>query len=197
MITSMTRSLVSSKQWYRSMLAGNDAYSPGAYELISTTVLGSSQATVTFDVSTYASTYKHLQIRYTGRSNRADTDSILGIRFNSATTNYRHHMVYGNGSTVISATSTDTYIHEYAGLSGNTAPSNTFAAGVIDILDPFSSSKNTTIRALVGQMHSSYPRVSLNSGAWFDTAVVTSISCTDIFSTMVAGSRLSIYGLKG
>lgn len=144
-----------------------------------------------------ASQYKHLQIRYSGRSNRADTDSILGIRLNGATTNYYYHYLYGNGSTAISSSGTNTVIWWYAGLAGATLPSGVTASGVIDVLDPFSVTKNTTIRGVGGITHTSYPRATLNSAAWFSTAAVTSIELSDVFSTMTPGTSFSLYGLRG
>ncbi len=198
-VGSLKRSSIAAYTKYDSMLAGN-TFTPTTfdYELLATTVLSSSQASVTFTLPSNAATeYKHLQIRYTGRSNRVDTDSILGVTFNGATGTYRSHYLYGNGTSTVSADYSGVTIRTYAGLAGANLTAGTFASGVIDILDFASSSKNKTTRTLVGISHSSYPRVALLSGAWFSTAAITSITLTDEFSTMIAGSRFSIYGVKG
>jgi hypothetical protein len=75
--------------------------------------------------------------------------------------------------------------------------SGAFAAGVIDILDPFNTSKNTTVRILTG-LNASASKISLMSGAWYDTASLTSIQ---IFvgnsENILAGSRFSLYGIRG
>jgi hypothetical protein len=69
-------------------------FDTGAYELISTTILGSAQSSVVFDVSSYTSTYKHLQIRVVTRTDRGANEDILGIRFNGDTgSNYITHLL--------------------------------------------------------------------------------------------------------
>jgi hypothetical protein len=164
------------------------------YELISTSLITTNTASIVFDVSTFGSTYKHLQIRYAGRSTRADQDSVIDVKFNTTSTTYRGHMLQGNGSTVTSFEATERWIF---GIAAANATANIFGSGVIDILDPFSSSKNTTVRTLNGIHTGSYNRVWLQSLGWFDTATVTSITLADGFGSFVAGSRFSLYGIKG
>ena len=68
---------------FTSMLVGNSAYSPNAYDLISTVTPSGSTSTVLFsNLNEYSSVYQHFQIRATGRSTRADTDSVFYLRFN-------------------------------------------------------------------------------------------------------------------
>jgi hypothetical protein len=166
----------------------------GDFELISTTLITTNTSSIVFDVSTFASTYKHLQIRFVGRSTRADQDSAIDVKFNTTSTTYRGHMLQGNGSTVTSFTVAERWIF---GLAAANATANIFGSGVIDILDPFSSSKNTTVRTLNGIYTGSYNRVWLQSLGWFDTASVNSITLGDAFGSFVAGSRFSLYGIKG
>lgn len=198
MITSLTRSLVSSKQWYRSMLAGNEAYIPNSYDLISTTILGSDTSSVTFDVSTLASTYKHLQIRLTGRSIGSNYESDVKVTFNSDSgSNYSYHKIDADGGSISSwgAASQSFMSAGYLSASSNTA--NAFGAVVIDFLDPFSTTKYKTIRGLGGFRAASYPRIMLSSGSWRSTSAVTAITVTDGLSSFITGSRFSIYGIKG
>lgn len=198
MITSLTRSLISSKSWYRSMMAGNTPYTDPGFDLLSTTILSGTAASVTFDVSTYAALgYKHLQIRLTGRSSRADVESNFDIRFNSDTgANYSRHLLQGNGSAVQSgatASSTSAYV---GNLPAASSTANLFGATIIDILDPFSTSKNKTVRSLSGQ--TSFNLIILASGAWYSTAATTSLTLLDRNgANFITGSRFSIYGVKG
>ena len=167
----------------------------GDYELIESVILDTATSSITFSsLATYASTYKHLQIRFAGRSTRADQDSVIDFRFNSTTTTYRSHALQGNGSSVSSFTNADKLIF---GLAGASASSNIFGSGVIDILDPFSSTKNTTVRTLNGIHTGSYNRVWLQSLGWFDTATVTPIKLADAFGNLFAGSRFCLNGIKG
>jgi hypothetical protein len=170
----------------------------GDFELISTTILPSAQASVVFDVSSFSSTYKHLQIRATMRSTRGGSDSLYYIRFNGDSgSNYQAHFLRGTGSAVNSESPTASYpsgIVVYGGLPSTDTTGN-YGGNVIDILDSFSTTKNTTTRALVGQA-AAFNRVALESGAWFNTASITSITLTDVFANFSIGSRFSIYGVK-
>lgn len=190
MITSMTRSLVSSKQWYRSMLAGNVPYAP-AMELISTTILGSNTNSVTFDVSSYASTYKHLQIRMVTKLSQTGTATDQLMRFNGVTsTSYSGHRLLGNGSSVASqnrASSTSAFIGLVDG--------DQFTAGIIDIVDVYGN-KNKTVRCLIGAKGSA-SEIMITSGLFYSTSSTTSITLFPVVYDYLAGSRFSIYGIKG
>ena len=171
-----------------------------AYDLLETQVLASSAASVTFTgLDTLAAGYQHLQIRVTARTNlAASTSDILAMRFNSDSgSNYAHHQLQGNGSTVTSGNSTSTsYIYSMQ-LPGNSSTANAFTAGVLDILDFSSASKNSTTRSLSGKAESAN-HIALRSGLWINTAAVTAIELyTFLGGSLVTGSRFSLYGIKG
>jgi hypothetical protein len=163
------------------------------YELISTTVLGSSQAQVDFSVSAFSGIYKHLQIRMSAVT---AADKLVQLRLNNDTGgNYSYHGLEGNGSGVDSFNNyavTSSWLG-YAPL-GSTYPTQ----AIIEILDAYSTSKNTTIRTLFGSNQSSGNRITLMSGGWYTTAAVSTISIFQNSSAQFAiGSRFSVYGLKG
>jgi hypothetical protein len=169
----------------------------GSYELISTTLLSTSTASVSF--SSIVGTYKHLQIRMTTRS--AGSADVAQLAFNSDTSNnYTDHFLYGNGSSVLSGANT---IPSFAGILvgqslGSGETSNSFATSIVDILDYASSSKNTTVRSFYGGHTSSWNRIYLRSGMWNSTSAVTSISLVNNGGASFAtGSRISLYGIKG
>jgi hypothetical protein len=168
------------------------------YELIQTQILGSTQASVTFSsLSSYSATYKHLQIRSVARSTVAVTNMGYRIRFNGgASTDYSFHRLLGNGSTVSSyADAAATYFYITGGVVGSTGTANSFGVSVIDILDAFNTSKNTTTRTLNGNNGN----IGLDSAGWFNTAAIDSIVMeADAGSPdFVSGSRFSLYGIKG
>ena len=175
--------------------AGGGATGP-AYELISTTVLGSNTGSVTFSsLGDYASTYKHLQIRYVARTSRGEINDAMNIQLNGDTTssNYKNHYLYGTGSTVASGNASGGF---NSPLAGNTATANAFAVGVVDIVDAFSSTKNTTLRGL-GGVSSSFNQIMLNSGLWVNTASITSIALlSGNGANLVTGTRISLYGIR-
>jgi hypothetical protein len=164
------------------------------YELISSTILGTTQAEVVFDVSSFASTYKHLQIRATGRTNRSGTVDFAKLTFNGVTSGYSRHYLLGDGSSVSSSGGTSAAFMYGPRFSGNNASANVFGVGVIDILDPFSSTKNKTVRQLTGEA----TQLWLTSGAYLSTTPVSSIGfAPEIGTTFLTGSRFSLYGIRG
>ena len=170
------------------------AVAGGDYELIETTILGSSAASITFSsLGDYSSTYKYLQIRAVAR--KSDTSNEQRIRFNGDSgSNYAYHFLYGNGSSVLSAAGTNSSSIVNYPFAGSNFTANAFGAYVMDILDPYSTTKNTTIRQLAALATS---EVQLSSGFWNNTASITSITLTSASGDLVAGSRFSLYGLKG
>jgi hypothetical protein len=163
------------------------------YELIETQILGSATSAITFSsLATYASTYKHLQIRSVSLVNASS--NLATLRFNGDTgANYVAHFVEGNGSSVGSSWST-TATSIYYGFWGT--GSTTAAHGaVVDILDAYSTSKNKTTRSLNG-IHTASPLATMYSGLWMNTASTTSLTITSP-SNFLTGSRFSLYGIKG
>ena len=182
------------------LAAAGGAVAAGSYDLLETEILTGTQATVTFSsLGTYAADYQHLQVRMVARSNRADTGSYMYVQFNGDTgSNYNYHYLHGTGSAVNSGATFGVYpsgIVDINFLPAATDPSNSFGVGTLDILDPFETSKYTTARTLSGQTSNS-SRIGLTSGAWRNTASLTSITFDDVFGSFVTGSRFSLYGLK-
>jgi archaellum component FlaF (FlaF/FlaG flagellin family) len=172
----------------------------GDFELISTTILPSAQSSVVFsDLGDYSSTYKHLQIRYTTRTTRsaASVDN-LGVRFNGVTSaSYSHHRLLADGSTVASYNGANATYMLGDNTTATTAPAGVFSSGIIDILDPYSTTKNKTIRILCGQALSGGNIVELVSGAFYSTDSLTSVQIFGLTGNLETGTRMSLYGIKG
>jgi hypothetical protein len=171
----------------------------GDYELIETNILGSSQASVVFSsLGTYSTIYKHLQLRMVVKTTRTDNnDDFIYFRFNGDSTsgNYITHRLSGNGSSVSSEVVSGQpgmFLQRYP--ANDTA--NSFGGAVIDILDPYSTTKNKTIRQLSG-FNNSNRRVGLDSGLFLSTATTTSLTLVGGTVAFAAGSRFSLYGIKG
>ena len=191
MIGSLTRSSLANKRQYRSLLAGNEPVSYGAYELISTAYGTGSSGTITF--SSIPSTYKHLQIRYAGLTSIAGMS--VNMRFNSDTgANYNAHYLYAQGSSVTSGSSgsaTDILTFGLINGTSTTIP----LSGVIDIVDYASTSKFKTSRSLTGITGS--PELVLGSGLWRSTSAISSASLALPAGNWTTASRFSLYGIKG
>jgi hypothetical protein len=184
--------------------AGAGGVAEGTYELISTTVLGSTTASVTFsNLGDYASTYKHLQIRLAARTDRATfAIDAIALSYNGDTTdgNYNRHFLEGNGSSATSYSSNDRW---FGLITGSQAAANSFGAGCLDILEFSSSSKFKTLRASTGFVSPAAGGVSgtfvnFAGSAWRNTAAITSIALTSgLGNNFISGSRFSIYGIRG
>lgn len=169
----------------------------GTFELLETTVLTSNTASVTFsNLNTY-SDYKHLQIRYTARAS-AGTWVELWARLNgSSSAEYARHNLRGTGDQVNSESSGANDTKMNVGQAAQTATTDAFYAGVIDVLDFSNSSKKTTLRTLSGYTANGYDDVRLISGLWNNTAAVTSIQLLPASQNLASGSRFSLYGIRG
>jgi len=174
----------------------------GDYELIETTVLSSTTSGVVFsNLGQYASTYKHLQIRATIRGSLSALTDTISIRFNGDTgSSYSQHGLAGTGTSVVSFSASPAVVT--SGAIGNavaaSAISNVFTGAVIDILDAFSTSKNKVFRALTGYAAATTLNlVGLVSGNYSNTASITSINIYAGNASFVAGTRISLYGVKG
>jgi hypothetical protein len=174
----------------------------GTYELISSTILGGTAASVTFsNLGDYASTYKHLQIRAAVRTTNANNNGYLGARINADTgSNYNEHQLYTDLANSIAVSTSGAFTTFLIGpVAGGSATANGFGSFVADILDFSSTSKNTTVRSLGGYAQSSANELRLSSGLHRNTAAVTSITILErAFSgSLAAGSRFSLYGIRG
>jgi hypothetical protein len=177
-----------------------EAPAVGSYDLLATEILTSSQASITFSSlnSTYGADYDHLQIRYTARTGRGAASDNLIVRFNGVSTaSYSHHRLYGDGSSVAAyAGSSATFMYGDATL-GSTGTTGSFSGGIIDILDPFETTKNTTIRVLCGFLHSTDQAIELVSGAYYSTDAITSVQILSDSATNLADKcRFSLYGIR-
>ena len=184
-------------QKYSSFLAGNAAFAPSAYDLLETEILTGSQASVTFSSlnSTYGADYQHLQVRMTVRGDTASTsEEEVFMQLNSDTGgNYASHRLRGSGSTVTSTPYTSQTKLRAAFMPRGNETAGNFGATVIDILDPFETTKNTTIRLFNGQGSLG---VYLFSGVWINTSALTTILLYPEINNFVAGSRFTLIGLK-
>tara|TARA_B110000259_G_scaffold40150_1_gene45901 strand:- start:2158 stop:2724 length:567 start_codon:yes stop_codon:yes gene_type:complete len=176
-----------------SQAAGGGA---GAFDLLETTTLTSSASSVTFSGLGAYSDYKHLQIRMVTRSSQTGTDnSSIGLAYGATGSgSYSFHYLRANGSGVASSGFSPDTNSNLGDTTADQAPTGAFGAAVFDVLDFSSSVKNTTHRGLIGFYGDNAKNIKLSSGAYFNTAAVTSISVFNPSYSFVAGSRFSLYG---
>lgn len=170
------------------------------FQLVSTTVLSSSASSVTFSgLGTSAAAFKHLQIRIVARDSQSGANSDLYLNFNGDSgSNYAWHLLGGTGSSMEAAGATSQPYIRLGASAGNGAGSNVFGSTIVDILNWASTSKNKTVRTLMGLNASGFLRNGHWTGLWMSTAATTSItvSCPGSY-TLLAGTRVSLYGWVG
>jgi hypothetical protein len=166
---------------------------PSSEYLIESKILDTAVSAVTFDVSSFAGVYKHLQIVMVVRGTWGDSDTghNVRIRFNGASSTYSGHFLRGNGSAVASGSSSEIALNRLPLTNTTTF----YGAIVADILDPFSTTKNTTVRSLGGMAQSFGNWIEIGSGAYYSTDPVNSINIANSVGNLAAGSRFSLYGV--
>lgn len=173
---------------------GGGGAAGNAYEWLETVLLTGTQATISFSNlnSTYGSTYQHLQFRMSLRTNRAGQNQDTGIfTFNSNTSGYANHFLYGyNGAVTASSSVSQARIEFGISIAGDGQTANAFSAHIMDVLDPFETTKNTTVRTLGGLMGTTSTQgvTEFQSGFWNNNAAIDSITF-DAIGDFVSGSR--------
>lgn len=171
----------------------------GGFDLLETQELASSAASITFSsLDTLAANYKHLQLRLVGRTTWAGDGQALRVQFNGDTgANYSRH--YLRATNTVSSAGAGSLTYFFTGQFPGTNPAaDIFGASVLDILDFSNTSKNTTARSLGGMVDASIPHthIYLDSGAWYNTAAVTSITLFPTNGSLDTDFRISLYGIR-
>lgn len=182
---------------YRSMLAGNSAYMPSAYESIATA--NPTGASVTF--SSIPSTYAHLQFRgiYKDTSTSSTQEAPLYIQINGASSDYMQHYLRGNGA---SATAVGNVTQSWMRVDGAGMVSTTgyYGCFLIDFFNYSSASTRKVMKAIAGSTsnvaQTNY-MVSLSSGLWMTTSAISSITIYAGNGGFASGSSIALYGIKG
>jgi hypothetical protein len=169
---------------------------PSTYTLISSNVLSSSAASVTF--SAIPSTYTDLVVRGSTRVDSGSASSIQ-IRYNASIggTDYSVTNLRGNGSAASSdALSGNDY--GFAAFANNlsTMTADTFSSWEIYLPGYLSSTKKPS--SVISSQETNATSASTNAAAnlWQGTAAITSIGFALSSSNWVSGSSFYLYGIK-
>ena len=198
-ITSAASGIWAIRDQQRERGASNWPILLGDFESIATTVLSSSTGTVTF--SSIPQTYKHLQLRVIGKTDRALNRDSFRIQFNSdaTTSNYRSHFLYGNGASTSSADEGGTAGGVHYRLAGNSGATNIFGVSIVDVLDYANTNKYKTTRCLGGlDLNGADGEMYLGSAVWLSSSAITSFTIVPNTGTnFVQYSHFALYGIKG
>ena len=169
---------------------------PSTYTLISSNVLSSSAASVTF--SAIPATFTDLVLRLSTRTDLADTSVNIYTRFNGDTaSNYSTTRVANYAGGVDSARSTSQVRFNQAPWSeGTNLTASTFASSEMYI-PSYTASQNKPLSvfdAVENNAASAY--VIATASLWRNTASITSIEMSPYSGNFVTDSSFYLYGIK-
>ena len=171
-----------------------------SYESIQTFTVGSG-GTASISFTSIPSTYSHLQLRLLTRTNRADTNDFMTIRFNGDSgSNYAYHSLYGNGASAgANDTGTSTGTPWSGVTAGGNATASMFGAAVVDVLDYSATTKYKTTRLLSGtDQNGINGRIYFMSNLWQNTAAITTVTIIPTHGTLFSEySSFALYGIRG
>lgn len=161
----------------------------GDYESIATTTVGAG-GTSFVEFTSIPSTYKHLQVRIMGSVNNNSSPAMY-LNGDTTNTNYRTHVLLGNGTAASSNAFNDNFIPYYPGTGTSKG------VVIIDILDYADTNKNTTSRVLGGYDANGTGFIFLQSLGWFNTAAVSSIRFkASALAVWEQNTSIALYGVK-
>ena len=169
---------------------------PSTYTLISSRVLVSNAASVTF--SSIPNTFTDLILRWSGRDNSGSANYDIQCEFNgSGGSAYSTVQVYGLGDAAISNAYTNSAYGRVGYSESSDSTTNTFSSDEIYI-PSYAGSVNKTFSSMgTTENNSSNQRLLLSAMAslWRDTSAITSIKLSN-GGTWVTGSSFYLYGIK-
>jgi len=179
-------------------ITGSGGASLSSYESIATATGTGSSGTVSFTV--IPTGFKHLQIRYIARSSFASTGANpIRIQFNSDTgANYAHHYLRAFEPGGVSASgSTGATRIQLTDVIPEANDTNIVGAGIVDILDYGSTTKNKTVRGFAGFAGgATYSTSLVGSGVWLSTSAITRIDLIINSQNWLSASSFALYGIK-
>jgi hypothetical protein len=172
-------------------------FAPASFESIATVVVGAGgQNTVEFN--SIPSTFTHLQLRYASRDSRGGSlDAPVDLRFNgNSSAIYSKSFIGADGTTSAAGSEVNgTYLRLEG--SGDGVLSSTFSIGITDILDYTSSTKTKSVMQIVGVDKNTSGFLRFQSGQWYNTSPITSITLTPFSAPFLQYSHFALYGIKG
>lgn len=164
------------------------------YKLIEAKTLGSAVANVTF--SSIPSTYTDLLLKVSSRDSGSGTSKTILLTFNNSGSGYSNILLYGNGTSAISATSTRGTDIEYLYSVANGATANTFSNSEIYIPNYTSSNNKSVSIDCVIENNATSTVTAMSAGLWANSAVISSIKLASFTDNFEQYSTFYLYGIK-
>lgn len=148
-----------------------------------------------FNFTNIPQTFTHLQVRGFLRDTfTSSVNQSLSFQFNGDNAaNYAVHRMGGDGSGTYSQGFATQGSMFQGAIPTAIETANVFGIIITDILDYRNTSKNKTIRSISGYDANGTGTAMMSSGAWLNTAAITSINCSQSAGS-AQFSRIDLYG---
>lgn len=169
---------------------------PVTYKKIaSATVTSATQANIEF--TSIPQTYTDLVIKISGRTTRTTSGVFDGIEltFNGTTTGYSERLLYGDGSSALSASQTAANLRFHYATS-NDATASTYGSNEIYIPNYTGNTNKSVSFDSVSENNATAAIQALNAGLWSNTAAITSIKLDPNGGDWVQHSTAVLYGIS-
>lgn len=164
------------------------------YELITKSILSSSQTSV--DFTSISSSYTDLKVVMSYRSDQSASNDSGYCYFNGSSSGYSNKFLYGTGSATGSVGSNTTGIY-LAPLNAGTSTSNTFSNTEFYIPNYTSSNYKSVSVDGVQEDNNGTAFMAINAGLWSNTAAINRITIYPATGpNFVSGSSFYLYGIK-
>ena len=169
---------------------------PNTYTLISSNVLSSSAASVTF--SAIPSTYTDLVLRISGRTDAAGVVSSGYIQMNSVTSTYSYTFIRGDGASPTSGNDSASYAGFYlGGVDGGGATSNTFSSHEFYFPNYTVATAKPVSQFSVNETNATTAYIFGVANLCSSTAAISSLTINlNGGVSFVSGSSFYLYGIK-
>jgi len=166
---------------------------PNTYVLISSNVLTTAAASITF--SAIPSTYTDLVVRWTGRGT---TSGNYTITFNgTGGTSYSHIRMTGSGSAAASGQASSTSFIQYVlSLEDTSYTANTFDSNEIYVPGYATSNDKPTGGTGTQENNAALSYMNVTAGLFRSASAITSLTIGAQSGNMVADSSFYLYGIK-
>jgi hypothetical protein len=169
------------------------------YTLISSNVLSSSAASVTF--SAIPSTYTDLVIRWSARDTTSTAVGVtLYLQFNANTgtgqTIYSYTRLRGTGSAADSGLDANFYRGDSSLYNGTSSTANTFASGEFYIPSYTASQNKPYSNFNVDENNATLGYILASAGLYRDTSAINSTTITALGTAFAIGSSFYLYGIS-
>jgi hypothetical protein len=173
---------------WASQISGHLWAPTGAYDALATVTVPSGGA-ASIEFAGIPQGYKHLQIRALQITSFNAVDPKMQVNGDTGS-NYYMHSIYNTVPTV------SAYSQATTGIAYCYNESSYPGVAVIDLLDYSSTTKNKTFRMMTGYDANGTGYLFYRSGAWFNTAAVTSLKFNAVGQNFQQYTQYALYGIR-